>query len=78
MFGLVKSIPQYYNEPFADSGQICTMLVSQLAKKDVTVVLTGNGGDELLGGGYTIYGKLVAVQQKKWIGVMLHYLLRMP
>lgn len=77
MFGLVKSIPQYYDEPFADSSQICTMLVSQLAKKDVTVVLTGDGGDELLGG-YTIYGKLVSAQQKKWLGVLLHYLLKMP
>ena len=77
MLNLVKSIPQYYDEPFADSSQICTMLVSKLAKENVTVVLTGDGGDELFGG-YTIYEKLVSAQRKRIEGVALHYLLRLP
>lgn len=77
MFELVDSIPQYYDEPFADSSQICTMLVSELAKRDVTVALTGDAGDEFFGG-YTIYDKVFNAQKMKGRGIFYHYLYKLP
>ena len=54
MIDTIRQIPKYYDEPFADSSQIATMLVSRMAKQEVSVVLTGDGGDELFAG-YPIY-----------------------
>lgn len=71
---IIPILPDIYDEPFADQSQIPTYLISKLAHDHVTVVLTGDGGDEILGG-YNRHVKIPALWAK--VKFMPH-LLRKP
>lgn len=76
---LVPRLPDLYDEPFADSSQLPTFLVSQMTRKHVTVALSGDGGDELFCG-YTRYPSVYNRwrSRSKPAGVARRWLSRLP
>lgn len=68
----IINLPNVYSEPFADSSQIPTILLSKLTRSKVTVSLSGDGGDEIFGG----YGRYFLGQRLKSYLGLLPYNLR--
>lgn len=69
---IIPKLPLIYDEPFADSSQLPTVLLSEMTRRHVTVSLSGDGGDELLGG----YGRYRQVNTFKRIFDSIPYALR--
>jgi len=75
---IIPKLPDMYDEPFADSSAIPTALVSQVAKKKVSVVLSGDGGDELFAGysSYLLFKKRYAMISRIPFKKALKYILK--
>lgn len=77
LFDELKDLVKYYDEPFLDSSQIPSMLVAKLAKQKASVVLSGDGGDELFCG-YDEYDLIYKMQRLDGLGGVAHSVLDAP
>lgn len=61
---LLRELPRWFDEPHADTSALPTFMVSELAKESVSVVLTGDGGDEIFGG-YVHYFRFARISSNR-------------
>jgi len=77
MLDFVKKLPFFWDEPFADESALPTVIVSRLAKKDVTVALSADGGDEIFCGysKYFAINKLFKVKKNHIANLVLKFMI---
>ncbi len=73
IFEMIADLSKYYDEPFSDSSQLPTMLVSKYAAQDITVALSGDGGDEIFCG-YTTYDLTWVAQHVDFMGGIAYHI----
>ena len=73
IFELIDNITKWYDEPFSDSSQLPSMLVSKFAAEDITVALSGDGGDELFCG-YKMYDLVWIAEHADVMGGIVYHL----
>lgn len=71
LWSIIDDIPQYYDEPFGDTSMLPSMILARFARNDITVALSGDGGDEIFGG-YAHYSKVRVAQKMDWIGDLFY------
>lgn len=72
IYEMIADLPRYYDEPFSDSSQLPTMLVAKFAAQDITVALSGDGGDELFCG-YKMYDWTWVAQHADVLGAAAYH-----
>lgn len=73
IFELIDDLPKFFDEPFSDSSQLPTMLVSKHAVQDITVALSGDGGDEIFCG-YKMYDWTWIAQHFDFCGALAYHI----
>ncbi len=74
---LIDPLIWHHDGPFADSSAVPTYLISRLTREHVTVVLTGDGGDELFAGYDRFYAALASERIPAWAGATARRMLRL-
>jgi asparagine synthase (glutamine-hydrolysing) len=75
---IIPTLPEIYDEPFADNSAIPTILVSKLARKSIKVAISGDGGDEIFGG-YDKFSRAIKFTEEipVWLQVSLSKCMRL-